>query len=124
NKSNDERADHVHDDRAPWKRFAEQPRGDARAPVTRYPSERASDRDPDIGGHWSICSAGMAAGGACTRKRALAIRPRIASRPAMATAAKAAPAKNVPRGPIVSQRPPAMTLAARSAIPPSRLNMP
>ena len=46
------------------------------------------------------------------------------SNPASATSAKPAPARNVPCGPVMSQRLPAITLAASIARPPSRLKNP
>ena len=52
------------------------------------------------------------------------ILPRTSSNPASATSAKPAPARNVPCGPVMSQRLPAMMLAASIARPPSRLKNP
>jgi hypothetical protein len=49
---------------------------------------------------------------------------RLLTIPARATAANSAPARNVPCGPIRSQSAPAITLAARSATPVMRLNIP
>src|SRR5215207_6011547 len=54
----------------------------------------------------------------------LPILPWTISNPASATSAKPAPARNVPCGPVMSQRLPAMTLAASIASPPSRLKNP
>ena len=49
---------------------------------------------------------------------------RTVKSPASAIAVKTAPARNVPLGPIASHKAPATMLAASSAKPVSRLNMP
>lgn len=57
-----------------------------------------------------------------------ALRPssrwRTGTRPSSASRANAAPARKVTWGPIASQRTPAMMLAANSAMPVTKLNMP
>ena len=46
--ADDERAEHVHEQRAPGEGLAEQPRCDARAPIACDPAKRAAERDPQI----------------------------------------------------------------------------